>query len=75
MTTQIQQMINKEYDCPLTHKHVQLQVKEQQGSQCGQPEVCSNIGQCGCGVVEIVYGMTYQVNWKKCSLYTENTEH
>ncbi|MCI5144558.1 MAG: hypothetical protein D3923_03305 [Candidatus Electrothrix sp. AR3] len=70
MTTQTQQMINKEYDCPLTNKHVQLQIKEQLGSTCNEPKRCSNIGQCGCEVVEIIYGMSYQVNWKKCSLYT-----
>jgi hypothetical protein len=75
MSAHTQQMINKEYDCPLTQKHVNLQIKQDQNSTCDKPELCSNIGECGCGVVKIIYGMSYTVDWKKCSLYSENTEH
>ncbi|MCI5221253.1 MAG: hypothetical protein D3924_00870 [Candidatus Electrothrix sp. AR4] len=79
MTTQTQHMINKKYNCPLTHKHVNLQLKKIAGRSrstvCAtEPELCSNIGECGCGVVKIIYGMSYTVDWKKCSLYSSITE-
>ena len=75
MSTKIQSMIEKEYDCPLTHKHVQLKMKQDAQKVYEEPECCSNIGQCGCNVVQIIYGMSYTVDWKKCSLYSSFTEH
>ncbi len=65
------QHISEAYDCPLTKKHVHVQVQLKQNSRCvaREPEVCSNIGECGCGVVQIIYGMSYKVDWKKCCLY------
>jgi hypothetical protein len=65
---QTQHMTSKAYDCPLTKKHVQVQLNSQAMNR--EPEVCSNIGQCGCDVVEIIYGMSYTVDWKKCCLYS-----
>ena len=61
---------SKAYDCPLTKKHVQVQLKNKTQAVGREPEVCSNIGECGCGVVEIIYGMSYTVDWKKCCLYS-----
>jgi hypothetical protein len=75
MSAQTQRIINKEYDCPLTHKLVHLQIKQDQKSLCDEPKLCSNIGECGCGVVKIIYGMSYTVDWKQCSLYSDSTEH
>ncbi|MCI5148979.1 MAG: hypothetical protein D3916_06255 [Candidatus Electrothrix sp. MAN1_4] len=65
---QAHHMISKAYDCPLTKQHVQVQLNSQAMDK--EPTVCSNIGQCGCGVVEIIYGMSYRVDWKKCCLYS-----
>ncbi len=65
---QAQHMTSKTYDCPLTKKHVQVQLNSKAVDR--EPAVCSNIGQCGCDVVEIVYGMSYTVDWKKCCLYS-----
>jgi hypothetical protein len=75
-----QAMINKACTCPLTKKHVNLHIKQtaqnNRRSACNEPALCSNIGECGCGVIKIVYGMTYSVDWKKCSLYSAVTaEH
>ena len=70
-----QRTINKEYDCPLTRKQVNVQIRQDQSSMCNEPKLCSNIGECGCGVVKIIYGMSYTVDWKKCSLYSTITEH
>ncbi|WP_339135861.1 MAG: hypothetical protein WGN25_19085 [Candidatus Electrothrix sp. GW3-4] len=61
---------SKAYDCPLTQKHVQVQLKKNTHAVGREPEVCSNIGECGCSVVEIIYGMSYTVDWKKCCLYS-----
>ena len=58
------------YDCPLTKKHVQVQLRNNTQAVGSEPEVCSNIGECGCSVVEIIYGMSYTVDWKKCCLYS-----
>jgi hypothetical protein len=66
---------SKAYDCPLTKKHVQVQLKNNTQAFSREPEVCSNIGECGCGVVEIIYGMSYTVDWKKCCLYSTIKEH
>ncbi|WP_446008072.1 hypothetical protein [Candidatus Electrothrix sp.] len=65
---QTQKMTSKAYNCPLTQKHVQVQLNNQAMDR--EPEVCSSIGQCGCDVVEIIYGMSYTVDWKKCCLYS-----
>lgn len=75
MSTATQSLINKEYDCPLTRKHVQLKMKQNAHKDKQKPECCSNVGQCGCTVVQIIYGMSYTVDWKKCSLYSSATEH
>lgn len=64
------QTTSKAYDCPLTQKHVQVQLRNKTQAVGREPEVCSNIGECGCGVVEIIYGMSYTVDWKKCCLYS-----
>ena len=72
MSTGTQTLIKKEYDCPLTHQHVQLKIKK--NTHNDKPECCSNIGQCGCNVVRIIYGMSYTVDWKQCSLYS-SVEH
>ncbi|MCI5141901.1 MAG: hypothetical protein D3909_09295, partial [Candidatus Electrothrix sp. ATG1] len=58
------------YECPLTQKHVYVQLKSNTQAVSREPEVCSNIGECGCKVVEIVCGMSYAVDWKKCCLYS-----
>lgn len=75
---QAQQTTSKAYNCPLTKKYVQVQLKStpKNTSQAvaREPEVCSNIGACGCGVVEIIYGMSYTVDWKKCCLYSSLQE-
>lgn len=63
------QHISEAYDCPLTKKHVQVQLRQNSKYVGREPEVCSNIGECGCGVVQIIYGMSYTVDWKKCCLY------
>ena len=68
-------LIKKEYDCPLTHKHVQLKMKQNVQQMCEEPECCSCVGQGGCDVVQIIYGMSYIVDWKKCSLYSSVAEH
>ena len=61
---------SKEYNCPLTKKHVFVQLgKENRHTVHREPVVCSHIGECGCHVVEIIYGMSYTVDWKKCCLY------
>jgi hypothetical protein len=65
---QAQHMTSKAYNCPLTQKHVQVQLNSQAVES--EPTLCSNIGQCGCDVVEIIYGMSYTVDWKKCCLYS-----
>ncbi len=67
---QAQHMTSKAYNCPLTKKHVQVQLKRNAQAVDSEPEVCSSIGQCGCDVVEIIYGMSYTVDWKKCCLYS-----
>ncbi|RWX51587.1 hypothetical protein VU01_11124 [Candidatus Electrothrix marina] len=67
---QARQTTSKAYDCPLTQKHVQVQLKNNAQAVSREPEVCSNIGECGCGVVKIIYGMSYTVDWKKCCLYS-----
>jgi hypothetical protein len=64
------QQTTKAYDCPLTKKHVQVQLKRNTQAVGREPEVCSNIGECGCDVIEIIYGMSYTVDWKKCCLYS-----
>ncbi|MCI5148438.1 MAG: hypothetical protein D3916_03415 [Candidatus Electrothrix sp. MAN1_4] len=64
------QITRKEYDCPLTQKHVFVQLKGNRRTVPREPAVCSSIGECGCNVVEIIYGMTYTVDWKKCCLYS-----
>jgi hypothetical protein len=69
MSAKVSSMIKKEYDCPLTHKHVQLKMRQNAQEVCEEPECCSCVGQCGCNVVQIIYGMSYTVDWKKCSLY------
>ena len=61
---------SKAYECPLTKKHVLVQLKGDTQSINSEPELCSNIGECGCDVVEIIYGMSYTVDWKKCCLYS-----
>ena len=58
------------YSCPLVKTHVQVQLKKNRHAVGREPEVCSSIGECGCGVVEIIYGMSYTVDWKKCRLYS-----
>ncbi|MCI5116201.1 MAG: hypothetical protein D3912_15585 [Candidatus Electrothrix sp. AX1] len=58
------------YDCPLTRKHVFVQLKGNKNSLPGEPAVCSSIGECGCNVVQIIYGMSYTVDWHKCCLYS-----
>lgn len=68
------QTTSKAYNCPLTKKHVQVQLKSTPQAVDREPEVCSNIGACGCGVVEIIYGMSYTVDWKKCCLYSSLKE-
>ncbi|MDU9047553.1 MAG: hypothetical protein Q3M30_01795 [Candidatus Electrothrix sp. Rat3] len=75
MSTNIQSVIKKEYDCPLTHKHVQLQIKQGAQEMRDEPKCCSSVGQCGCDVVQIIYGMSYTVDWEKCSLYSSCMEH
>jgi hypothetical protein len=50
-------------------------MKQSAQKMCEEPECCSNVGQCGCDVVRIIYGMSYTVDWKKCSLYSSFTEH
>ncbi|WP_339136348.1 MAG: hypothetical protein WGN25_00460 [Candidatus Electrothrix sp. GW3-4] len=75
MSAKTQAMIKKEYDCPLTHQHVQLKIKQSAYEMRAEPECCSCVGQCGCDVVQIIYGMSYTVDWKKCSLYSSFTEH
>ena len=75
MSTNAASMIKKEYDCPLTRKHVQLKMKQGAQHAFGEPECCSCVGQCGCDVVQIIYGMSYTVDWKKCSLYSSVREH
>ena len=67
---QARQTTSKTYDCPLTRKHVHVQLKNKARTAGQEPEVCSNIGECGCGVVKIIYGMSYTVDWKKCCLYS-----
>jgi hypothetical protein len=72
-------MINKTYNCPAAQKHVDVLIKkdvlnQNHGSLCSQPESCSSIGECRCGVVQILFGMTYAVDWKKCQLYSQITE-
>ena len=59
---------SKAYDCPLTQKNVLVQLSLEATSR--EPEFCSNIGECGCDVVEIIYGMIYSVDWKRCCLYS-----
>ncbi len=75
MSANTQAVIKKEYDCPLTHKHVQLKMRQNAQKMCEEPECCSCVGQGGCNVVQIIYGMSYIVDWKKCSLYSSFTEH
>lgn len=67
---QARQTISKAYKCPLTRKHVSVQLKGGPQDVGGDPELCSNIGACGCNVVEIIYGMSYTVDWKRCCLYS-----
>ncbi|WP_339137238.1 MAG: hypothetical protein WGN25_04395 [Candidatus Electrothrix sp. GW3-4] len=67
---QARHRISKTYDCPLTKKHVHVQLKCGTQAVGKEPEVCSNIGECGCGVIKIIYGMSYTVDWKKCCLYS-----
>lgn len=62
---------SKEYDCPLTRKHVFVQLKGNRHTVPGEPAVCSSIGECGCDVVRIIYGMSYTVDWHKCCLYSQ----
>ncbi|WPD25060.1 MAG: hypothetical protein SD837_10950 [Candidatus Electrothrix scaldis] len=61
---------SKEYDCPLTKQHVFVQLNGNRHTVHREPVVCSNIGQCGCNVVELIYGMSYIVDWNKCCLYS-----
>ena len=62
---------SKEYNCPLTKKHVFVQLgKGNRRTVHREPVVCSHIGECGCDVVKIIYGMSYTVDWKKCCLYS-----
>lgn len=61
---------SKEYDCPLTRKHVFVQLKRNKHTVPEEPAVCSSIGECGCDVVQIIYGMSYAVDWNKCCFYT-----
>ncbi|MCI5142002.1 MAG: hypothetical protein D3909_09830 [Candidatus Electrothrix sp. ATG1] len=75
MSTKISSVIKKEYDCPLTRKHVQLKMRQNAQKVFNEPECCSNAGQCGCDVVQIICGMSYTVDWKKCSLYSSFKEH
>lgn len=64
------QTSGKMYDCSLTKKQVLVQLRENAQPVGDESPVCSNIGGCGCDVVEIIYGMSYTVNWKKCCLYS-----
>ena len=67
---QAQHTTSKAYECPLTRKHVLVQLKGDKQASNSEPEACSNIGECGCDVVEIIYGMSYTVDWEKCCLYS-----
>lgn len=67
---QARNTMNKAYNCPLTRKHVSVQIKDSIQDIGREPEICSNIGECGCNVIEIIYGMSYSVDWKKCCLYS-----
>ena len=67
---QSQHIPGKAYSCPLAQTQVYVQLKQNIKNACQEPEVCSNIGECGCGVVQIIYGMSYTVDWKKCCLYS-----
>ncbi|WP_446010268.1 hypothetical protein [Candidatus Electrothrix sp.] len=75
MSTNTQTVVKREYDCPLTHKHVHLKIKQNIQEMCQEPQCCSCVGQGDCKVVQIIYGMSYTVDWKKCSLYSSFTEH
>ena len=79
MVPWVHHVVREGYVCPLTGKRVTVQVKEMssvvsENAVQREPEVCSNIGVCGCQVVEIVSGMSYQVDWRKCSLYQKITD-
>jgi hypothetical protein len=79
MSIQAQRMISRTFNCPAAKKYVNVQIKqnEQHRKSCPaglQPEACSSVGECSCGVVKILFGMTYAVDWKKCKLYEEITE-
>ena len=67
---QARQTTGTTYECPLTRKQVLVQLRKNAQTVGNEPEVCSNIGGCGCDVVRIIYGMSYTVDWKKCCLYS-----
>ena len=79
MNAQTQSMIRRTYNCPAANKRVQVHIKQDAQSRqdcpvCRQPQSCSSVGECSCGVVQILFGITYAVDWKKCQLYSQITE-
>jgi hypothetical protein len=67
-----QSMISQaSYQCAAANKHVQVTVKRNSLVVRRAPETCSGIGDCQCGVVRLVYGLTYEVDWQRCRFCSE----
>jgi len=59
------------YRCAAANRHVQVTITQRGQAACGTPETCSGIGDCQCGVLRLVYGMSYEVDWKRCRFCSE----
>ncbi len=59
------------YQCAAANRHVQVTIAQRGQAAWGTPETCSGIGDSQCRVVRLVYGMSYEVDWKRCRFCSE----
>lgn len=59
------------YRCAAANRNVHVHIKRNSRSSRLALQSCTGIGECQCGVVKIVCGMTYEVDWKRCSFCSE----
>ncbi|WP_417914861.1 hypothetical protein [Candidatus Electronema sp. JM] len=62
------------YRCAAANRHVQVQIKPGSRTTRHVPQACSGIGDCQRGVVRLVSGITYEVDWQRCR-FCSDTEN